>query len=179
MEASGIRGLDEFVKAGGTLVTLNQSSNFAIGALHLPVKDVTAGVNRKDYFAGSSILEVETDNTHPVMAGMPNKANVFVSRSPAFTTLDGFEGQALAKYQKVSSPLRSGYLLGEKYIQGYAASLDVKHGNGHVILLGFTPQWRGQTMGTYRILFNSILYGSELAQRQTMNSNFWIAPSTK
>jgi len=179
MEDAGIRGLDEFVKAGGTLVTLNQSSNFAISAMHLPVKDVTAGINSKDYFAGSSILAVETDNSHPVMAGMPSKANVFVSRSPVFTTLEGFEGQALAKYQKVGSPLRSGYLLGEKHIQGYAASLDVKHGNGHVILLGFAPQWRGQTMGTYRVLFNSILYGSELAKNQQMNIEFWNAPENK
>jgi Zinc carboxypeptidase len=179
MEDSGIRGLDEFVKAGGTLVTLNQSSNFAISALHLPVKDVTSGINRKDYFAGSSILEVETENTHPVMAGMPNKANIFVSRSPVFTALDGFEGQALAKYQTVGSPLRSGYLLGEKHIQGYAASLDVKHGNGHVILLGFAPQWRGQTMGTYRVLFNSIMYGGELARNQQMNTSFWVKPESK
>ena len=32
------------------------------------------------------------------MAGMPQRANVFVDDSPVFTTLDGFEGSALAKY---------------------------------------------------------------------------------
>lgn len=176
MEESGMRGLNDFVEAGGTLVTLNQSSRFAIDALHLPVRDVTADLARKDFFAGSSILGVETDTTHPVMAGMPQKANVFVSRSPTFTVLDGFRGQALAKYQTVGSPLRSGYLLGEEHIQGYAAALDVQHGKGHVILLGFAPQWRGQTMGTYRVLFNAILYGRELATGQSMNHGFWTAP---
>jgi hypothetical protein len=179
MEDSGIRGLNDFVTAGGTLVTLNQSSSFAIDALHLPVKDVTAELDRKDYFAGSSILAVETDNSHPVMAGMPHQANIFVSRSPVFSVLEGFEGQALAKYQVTGSPLRSGYLLGEKHIQGYAASLDVKHGDGHVILLGFAPQWRGQTMGTYRVLFNSVYYGSELARTRSMNTRFWSAPGTR
>lgn len=180
MEASGMRGLSDFVEAGGTLVTLNQSSSFAIDALHLPVKDVTGDLDRKDYFAGSSILGVETDTTHPVMAGMPEKANVFVSRSPTFAALDGFKGQALAKYQTVGSPLRSGYLLGEEHIQGFAAALDVQHGKGHVILLGFAPQWRGQTMGTYRVLFNAILYGSKLAAGQAMNQEFWNAgPASK
>jgi len=149
----------------------------AIDALDLPVKDVTSNLDRKDYVAGSSILGVETDTTHPVMAGMPPKANIFVSRSPTFSTLKGFQGQALAKYPTAGSPLRSGYLLGEEHIQGYAAALDVQHGKGHVILLGFAPQWRGQTMGTYRVLFNAILYGGELAARQPMNHAFWSSPS--
>lgn len=159
----GLQAMNEFVQAGGTLVAMNRSTNFVIDALNLPVKDVTSGLDRKDYFAGSSILGVEVETTHPVMAGMPNKANIFVSGSPAFSTEEGFEGQILAKYQSQGTPLRSGYLLGEKHIQGTAAALSVKHGNGHVVLLGFAPQWRGQTMGTYRVLFNSLMYSSAIA----------------
>ena len=55
------------------------------------------------------------------------------------------------------SPLRSGYLLGEKYLQGKAAAIDARVGDGHVILLGFRPQWRGQPFGSFRVLFNSLL----------------------
>ena len=103
--------------------------------------------------------------------------NTFTGDSPAFTTLDGFEGSALAKYQTAGSPLLSGYLLGEKYLYGMAAALDVKHGAGHVVLIGFRPQWRGQPMGTFRIVFNAALYGREVAARARPNPMFWKAPA--
>jgi len=154
-----IAQLHEFVQQGGTLVCMNQSSDFAIEELGLPVENAVKDLSRKDFFTGLSILEVTTQNDHPVMAGMPEKAHVFVSRSPVFNTKDGFVGDTLASYAAHGSPLRSGYLLGEKHLQGKAAALDVHHGKGHVILLGFAPQWRGQPMGTFRILFNAVMYG--------------------
>jgi Zinc carboxypeptidase. len=160
----GARNLNSFVKEGGTLVTLNRSSDFAIQALHLPVKNVVDHVDRAKFFTGGSIMQVETNPSHPVMAGMMDKANVFVYSSPVFSTEDGFEGEVLAKYQAQGSPLMSGYLVGESFMNGNAAALDVKHGNGHVLLFGFQPQWRGQPMGTYRTLFNALLYANQLPQ---------------
>jgi hypothetical protein len=92
------------------------------------------------------------------MAGMPERATLFVDGSPVFETSDGFDGSVLARYPESGSPLRSGYLIGEKYLNGRAAALDVKLGDGHVVLLGFRPQWRGQPFGTFKVLFNSVLY---------------------
>jgi hypothetical protein len=142
----------------------------------LRVKNVVAGVARKDFFASGSILEVTTDPAHPVMAGMPERAEVFVDGSPVFTTLEGFEGAALAKYASTGSPRLSGYLLGEKYLQGHAAALDVKHGRGRVLLIGFRPQWRGQPFGTFRVVFNAALFGSAVAEGATGSAGFWSAP---
>jgi hypothetical protein len=65
----------------------------------------------------------------------------------------------LAAYPSEGSPLASGYLLGEQYLQRQAAALDVELGRGHVLLLGFRPQWRGQSFGTFRIIFNAALFG--------------------
>jgi len=173
---AGVRALDEFVRGGGTLVCLNQSSEFAIEQLHLPVENVVADLDRTEYFLSGSILEVTTDPAHPVMAGMPEKARLFVGWSPVFTTLKGFEGVALAKYQEHGSPLLSGYLLGEQHLQGYAAALDVYHGDGHVILIGFRPQWRGQSFGSFKVLFNALLYGDQLSRTVRGSPDFWSAP---
>ncbi|MBI1810121.1 MAG: hypothetical protein HYR75_09510 [Gemmatimonadetes bacterium] len=172
---AGVHALDAFVRDGGTLVCMNASASWAIDALHLPVNNVVAGLDPKDYFSSGSILEVITDGAHPVMAGMPERAKVFVDGSPVFSTLDGFEGSVLAKYAPSGSPRLSGYLLGEKYIQGKAAAVDVKHGRGHAVLLGFRPQWRGQPFGTFRVVFNSALFGGEVSAAAKGTAGFWDA----
>lgn len=154
----GVHALKSFVQNGGTLVCLNQSSNFAISQFNLPVKNVTADLNRSDFFVGGSILKVTTNQAHPVMAGMPKQAKIFFSRSPVFSTLSGFKGTVLASYPSQDSLLLSGFLVGANYLKGNAAALDVNVGDGHVILIGFRPQWRGQTFGTFRILFNAIYF---------------------
>jgi hypothetical protein len=55
--------------------------------------------------------------------------------------------------------LRSGYLIGEQHVQGKAAAGDVQLREGHVILLGFRPEWRAQSFGTFKVLFNALLFG--------------------
>ncbi|MDE2752904.1 MAG: M14 family metallopeptidase, partial [Gemmatimonadota bacterium] len=174
--AVGVRALDAFVRDGGTLVTFNNASMFAIGQLHLPVRNVIADLDPAEYFMSGSIVEMEVDPSHPVMSGLPARAKVVVERSPVFTTEDGFEGAILAKYPADGSPLLSGYLLGEEHLQGYAAALDVSHGDGRVILLGMRPQWRGQPFGNFRIVFNAALYGAQVAAAAPFNPDFWEAP---
>jgi len=173
----GLRALDDFVRAGGTLVTLNGSSSFAIDNLHLPVRNVVRGIPRDEFFVSGSVLELHTDPSHPVMSGMPARAPVMVGGSPVFTTEEGFRGLVLAKYADEGSPLMSGYLLGEEHMQGYAAALEVQHGEGRVILLGLRPQWRAQPFGSFRILFNAALYTDAVADVTPDGEPFWEAPA--
>jgi hypothetical protein len=172
-----VRAFDEFVRAGGTLVAWNQGATATANALHLPVRNVVGGLPRREYFTGGSIMQAVIDTTHPVMSGMPARADVFVFNSPVFTTLDGFEGAVLAKYPNDGPILRSGYLTGQKYMQGLAAALDVKHDKGHVVLIAFQPQWRGQSTGTFRVVFNAALFGADVAAQAHGASGFWSPPA--
>jgi glutamine amidotransferase-like uncharacterized protein len=158
LTSADLQGFDRFVRNGGTLVCLSNASTFAIQQFSLPVRNVVAGLRPEDFFLRGSIVEVTTDPSHPVMAGMPSRAAVFVDGSPVFETGEGFKGSVIARYAESGSPLLSGYLIGEKHLQGKAAALDVQVGDGHIILIGFRPTWRGQPFGTFRVLFNAALY---------------------
>ena len=169
------RAVDTFVSGGGTVVAWNQGANAAITALRLPVRNTVAGLSRNEFFAGISVMQVQVDNAHPVMAGMPETADVVVSGGAAFAPTEGFDGSVIAKFP-TTSPLRSGYLSGAKYIQGQAAAVDVKRGKGHVVLFGFQPQWRGQPTASFRMVFNAMLFGGEVSANAKGTTGFWTAP---
>jgi hypothetical protein len=171
-----VRAIDDFVKSGGTVVAWNQGATSVASALHLPVRNVVQGVNRRDFFTGGSVMRVTTDPSQPVMAGMPAQADVFVFNSPVFTTTEGFDGTVLAKFPADVTPLRSGFLSGPQYIKGFAAALDVKHERGHVVLFAFQPQWRGQPTGTFRTVFNAAFFAHGIADQAKPTSGFWTAP---
>ena len=89
---------------------------------------------------------------------MPTTSAFFVDGGPVFETAGEFAGRVLAKYQDEGTPLLSGYLIGPSHVNGKAAALDVPLDRGRIILLGFRPQWRGQSFGTRKVLFNSLLF---------------------
>ncbi len=169
----GLDALREFVSSGGTLIALNNASLYVIEGFSLPVTNILAGVKNEDFFCSGSLLRVELrDGEHPALAGLPRSPIVFFERGPAFETKPAFRGNVLASYAKDRNPLASGYLLHPEKIQGKAAALEVFQGSGRIYLFGFRPQWRGQSHGTYKFLFNSI-YDSPASASPTA----WVKPA--
>ncbi|MEV4658743.1 hypothetical protein [Micromonospora sp. NPDC049301] len=71
---------------------------------------------------------------------------------------EGAEGVTVATWPKTKL-LKSGFLLGEDVIGGKAAVVTAKVGDGQVVMIGFKPQHRAQSHGTYKLLFNAMYLG--------------------
>lgn len=155
--AIGVANLKKFAEAGGTLVFLNRASNFAIEQFNLPVRDVTKDLPRKDFFIPGSILRTTLDTTNPIAKGMPENSIAWFENSPAFEITDAERAKVIAKYPSdAKSVLLSGYALGAEKIAGKAALVEISMGKGKIILFGFRPQYRGQSLATFPLLFNAI-----------------------
>jgi hypothetical protein len=156
--ADGAQALIDFVREGGTLVALDAATEFAIQQLALPVRNVVADRRTSEFFCPGSILQVEVDPHAWLTAGFAPKADIFFLNSPAFELLpasdDGRPAAARAVYT-AERPLRSGWILGEKLLDDRAALVEAPFGKGRAILVGFRAQFRGQTYGTFRVLFNA------------------------
>jgi hypothetical protein len=171
--AEGVKALREFVEQGGRLICLNRASSFAIEQFKLPLRDVVADVPEKEFFVPGSILRIELDTTNPIARGMPKDTIAWVEDSPVFevpgdrgvfvsgpTRLDFTAAnpnvRVIARYPTNRNPLLSGWLLGGDRLRGKAALVEVKLGNGRIILFGFRPQYRGQSLATYPLFYNAI-----------------------
>lgn len=174
----GVKALRDFVEAGGTLVCLNRASDFAIEQFKLPVRNVVDGLPRKDFYVPGSILRIELNTNDPIARGMPKETVAWAENSPVFEVLNtGTAGappassaqrekqtgkattlpvKVIAWYSKDTDPLLSGWLLGGDRLKGKAALVEVTMGKGRIILFGFRPQYRGQSLATYPLFFNAI-----------------------
>jgi hypothetical protein len=156
----GVKALREFVEQGGTLITLNDASNFAIEQFDLPVRDVTADLKRTEFYCPGSILRIHLDTTHPLAQGMPRESIAWVEDSPVFeiksNPLALVRVKIVARYPDSGSPLLSGWLLGAERLRGKAALVEAGLGKGRVYLFGFRPQYRAQSLATYPLLLNAI-----------------------
>ena len=151
---AGVENLKKMVEAGGTLVFINRSTDWAIDNLGLKVKNVTRGLTNKEFYSPGSILNCVLDTKHPLSYGMRPNIYIWSEGSPAWEVPEG-AGKVVARYPE-SGILASGWLLGEQYLAGKAAIVDVPMGKGHVILFGMRPQYRAQSYETLKLVFNAI-----------------------
>jgi hypothetical protein len=165
--ASGVEALRAFLQDGGTLVALDQASLFAIGDLGVPATSVGGGRLGRDasgtsrFSAPGSIFAVTVDRAAPLTSGMDSVAAVFLEASPLLDAGPG--GRAVVSFPREGNPLLSGFVQGAELMAGRAALVEAPVGRGDAILFGFSPQHRGQTNGTFKLLTNAILYGAARA----------------
>jgi hypothetical protein len=153
----GVRELRRFVEAGGTLITFNRSSHLAIDGFGLPVVDQLRDLERREFYVPGSLLRMHVVQGTPVTTGVPSTVAVWAEDALAFEPNDGAgeRVQILGRYG-TDELLMSGWITGTSRIAGHGALAVVRQGAGRVVLFGFRPQYRGQTVATYPLIFNAL-----------------------
>ncbi|MBN1540980.1 hypothetical protein JW992_02460 [candidate division KSB1 bacterium] len=155
---AGVRNLLDFMQTGGRLVFLNRASRFPdspqvrdqwgeTGTLFIPVA------------APGSLLRGQTLGEHPLCWGMPKQVALFNRQGFAFKSL---VGEKIIGYPD-SELLLGGVLKRDDALQGSAACLLLPYGKGEAILFGFQPQFRCQTLGTFRLMLNAAVMARAVA----------------
>ncbi len=65
--------------------------------------------------------------------------------------------QVILRYADAKNLLISGLLDGGDEMAEHAAVVDARYGKGHVLLFASNPIWRGETIGSYPLVFNAIV----------------------
>jgi hypothetical protein len=157
----GVNALGAFVAAGGTLACLDSSCQLAIESMGLPVKDVVQGAKPETFFCPGSVLGLDLDTSQPLALGMPPSTSAFFAYGSAYE-VSAPEAQAavVARYA-AKDLLQSGWIEGAEAIAGRPAVVEVRHGEGRVVLFGFRVQHRAQSYATFRLLFNAVFSSAQ------------------
>ena len=224
--AKGLENLRQFVRAGGLLVTAEDTAKFAIDSGLAPGVFVTPTHNLK--VVGSVLQASFVDRTSPIAQGYArDDLALYSSLGQSFTVSNQVTGdqglptakdfqrptgrggphdadtpegrastapaalpdpkpweavslnadqlrnnplaipadqrpQVILRFAAADKLLIAGLLDGGDEMAERAAVVDARYGKGHVLLFAGNPIWRGETIGSYGLVFNAITHFNQL-----------------
>jgi glutamine amidotransferase-like uncharacterized protein len=97
------------------------------------------------------------DSTNVIAADMPSQSIAWFDGGPVFDVRDPVRARTVGRYPSAPADiLLSGWMIGGSAMAGKSALVEVRSGRGRVVLFGFQPQYRGQSLATLPLLFNAI-----------------------
>ena len=149
-------GIASFVNKGGTYVALG---GYGVRTPYL--LDVTPVIG--SYWADNVIANLDLNDAQPECAGYQASDYVFAWEPTWFTGI-GPDVQVDATYAG-GDYILAGFWKGHPPATtpaGQPAIVSGSYGKGSVVYMGFTPAFRAQTPGAYRLLTNAIFDGTAL-----------------
>ena len=150
----GARAVVSFVRDGGRLVAIENATELAIDLFDLGVSETVGGLSSQEFFIPGSILRLTLDEDHPVAEGLASEGVAWFRNSRAFDVSDPAL-RVVGRYG-TGDPLLSGWALGSGHVAGKAAIVEAQVGLGSVVLFGFPPNYRAQSIATWPLLFNAL-----------------------
>ena len=151
----GVENLKKFVESGGKLICFDDSCELVIKRFNLPIKNVLNGLKRSEFYNPGSIVRLKVDAKNPLAKNLTEETAAYFINSSAFEISDKSKVKSIAEYADKNA-LLSGWILGEKYLNGKTALAETAFGKGKIVLFAFRPQHRGQTFATFPFIFNSL-----------------------
>jgi len=151
----GVAAVEAFVQNGGRVIAIEAATDFVVDLFDLDVSKATRGLSNSDFYIPGSILRLELDASSEINEGMSNEMSSWYWRSSMAYEVNDPRIRVAARYGS-GDPLLSGWVLGGERIAGKPAILEADIGEGSVVLFGFQPNYRAQTVATWPLLFNAI-----------------------
>ncbi len=153
MGEEGARALRDFVLNGGRLVAVEEATDYVVDLFDLGVSNAVERLPTTDFYIPGSLLELDMTQGSFASGLNPRVAAWYWRSSRAFDLTDP-SIRVLARYGE--SPLMSGWVLGPEHVAGKPALVEADVGEGSVILFGFQPNYRGQSLATWPILYRAL-----------------------
>ena len=109
---------------------------------------------------------VEPEPLQKQMPWQPRKLNEEQTRNNPMVIPENLRPDVILRFDNAKGMLLDGLLDHASSIAEHAIVVDAHLGQGNVLLFGNNPIYRGETIGTYGLVFNAILYHDHLAKAQ-------------
>ena len=149
----GVEALEAFVEAGGRIVAIEEATDFVVDLFGLGVANAVDRLESNDFYVPGSILTVELESGRASNRGLGESVSAWFWRSSRAFEISDPAVTVTARYGS-GNPLLSGWILGPEYLAGRPAVVEATVGDGSVVLIGFQPNYRSQSMSTWPLLFN-------------------------
>ncbi|MCK5004304.1 MAG: hypothetical protein KAS21_04410 [Candidatus Aminicenantes bacterium] len=171
MGSKGLKKIIEFIDKGGIVVSWGASTGLFMGeheiknssgiteSFSFPVSDISGKAKKSGLYCPGSFVKINLKKDHPLTIGMGDSCGIFFRGTALFSTsIPNFDRdrRVIGKFPK-DKILLSGYCEKEEVLENKSVFVWLKKNKGQLVLMGFNPQFRASTGGTYKLLFNSIL----------------------
>ena len=152
---AGTAAVRAFVERGGRVVAIEEATDFVRDLFGLRISNATASLSSTEFYIPGSILRLELEGGSSLGEGMREEVAAWYWQSSMAYDVDDPRVRVAARYGD-GDPLLSGWVLGGEHVAGKPAILEAGIGQGSVVLFGFQPNYRAQTMATWPLLFNAL-----------------------
>jgi len=167
----GMEKLMSFLDEGGIIVAWGRSTDLFMGPLEikrgkdkkedfqLPVRNIAEDLKKEKLYCPGSLVKVQLLDDHPLTLGLPDEIGVFFRGRPVFSTsIPNFDmdRRVIGKFPE-NEILMSGYCENVEKLGNRTVMAWLKKGKGQLVFMGFNPQFRASTQGSYKLLFNALL----------------------